>query len=223
VAFLTRPIFVIVVAGAAWVILGPSIKALLRKSPATSQAGGPRRRWTLPGRLDHHTAVTLVAILIAAIATWTATSWNFDAMLMPLTASCAALLFGCLTLAQQMLTGSDPGAMSLAPHELGDAGGLKHSADLPARTLLLRALRFFLWLGGALGLATLIGLLPGLFVLMLLLTRLEFRESWRTSVILSVLMSVALWFVFGWIFETPWPLSVLGDYWPHLRAVTRIL
>jgi TctA family transporter len=219
VAFLERPVLILSFLAALWVIVGPTIRGFFRKDKAVKTRQARKISW----RIDHHNGITLVVIAGIAIATWTATKWNFDAKLMPMTACIAGLIFSCLTLAQQMLTGTDPGAKELQPHELGDGAALKHSAELPANLLLARAARFFLVVAGALGLATLIGLLPAMFVLILVLARFEFKESWRTALLMAALMSVAIWFVFGWIFETPWPLSVLGDYLPHLRRATRIL
>ncbi|MFM0265436.1 tripartite tricarboxylate transporter permease [Paraburkholderia sediminicola] len=90
---------------------------------------------------------------------------------------------------------------------------------LPMSTVRARGFRFFLVIGGALGLAYLIGLLPALFLMMLLLARFEFGERWRTALLLSIAMTVALWLVFDLIFATPWPPSVLGDFMPALRSL----
>jgi hypothetical protein len=93
-----------------------------------------------------------------------------------------------------------------------------HAPPLPISTVRARGLRFFLTIGGALALAWMIGLLPALFLMMLLLARFEFAERWRNAVLLSVAMTLALWLVFDLIFATPWPPSLLGDYVPALRG-----
>jgi hypothetical protein len=54
---------------------------------------------------------------------------------------------------------------------------------------------------------------------MLLVARFEFGERWRTSALLSIAMTVALWLVFGRIFSTPWPQSLIGDWLPALRQL----
>ncbi|MFL9900689.1 tripartite tricarboxylate transporter permease [Paraburkholderia fungorum] len=90
---------------------------------------------------------------------------------------------------------------------------------LPMSTVRARGFRFFLAIGGALGLAYLIGLLPALFLMMLLLAHFEFGERWRNALLLSVAMTVALWLVFDLIFATPWPPSLLGDFVPALRGL----
>jgi putative tricarboxylic transport membrane protein len=218
--FFTRPVVAVVLLAALWVILGPSIKAFLRMSRPEKQAARQRGLPTLVRRFDHHTAFTLLLIVVSGFAVWVATAWDFYAKLMPLTAGCAALSFGCLTLFQQMLAGNEVVAVTSGPHGPAYESPL-HSLSEPI--FRIRALRFFLWVAGVLGVAALIGLLPALFVLMLLLARLEFHESWRTSAVLSVGMTFALWLVFGRIFSTPWPPSVLGDFVPYLREVSRLL
>jgi putative tricarboxylic transport membrane protein len=89
----------------------------------------------------------------------------------------------------------------------------------PISTVRARGLRFFAAIGGALGLAYLIGLLPALLLMMLLLARFEFGERWRHALLLSVATAIALWLVFDLIFATPWPPSLLGDFVPQLRAL----
>jgi putative tricarboxylic transport membrane protein len=218
--FFTRPVVAVVLLAALWVVLGPSIRAFLRMSRPEKQAARHRGFPRLVRRFDHHTAFTLLLIVISGFAAWVATAWDFDAKLMPLTAGGAALCFGCLTLFQQMLADNEVVAVTTGPHGPAYEAPL-HGLSGPV--FRIRALRFFLWLAGVLGVAALIGLLPALFVLMLLLARLEFHESWRTSAVLSAGMTFALWFVFGRIFSTPWPLSVLGDFVPYLREVSRLL
>jgi TctA family transporter len=220
--FFTRPVVVAVLLAALWVILGPSIRAFLKMSRREKQA--VRHLPAFVGRFDHRTAFTMLLIAVAAVAGWFALDWTFDAKLMPMTACGAALCFGCLTLVQQMLSSPDAVAATPTAHGMVDGPALKaHALDLPAAILRQRALRFFLWLAGVLVVAALIGLLPALFVLMLLLARLEFGESWKTSAVLSVGMTFALWFVFGRIFSTPWPSSVAGDFVPYLREASGLL
>jgi TctA family transporter len=224
ISFLTRPIVIAVLLAAFWVILGPSIKKLLRTAGQEEQISRHRRFPVLVHRFDHHTAFTLTLVVITAVATWIATGWPFNAKLMPLTACCAALCFGCLTLFQQMSSSDEVALEKPVLHTIADAPALDaQTSGLAAPVMRLRALRFFLWLAGTLGVAALIGLLPALCVLMLLLARLEFRESWRISILMSVGMTAALWFVFGRIFATPWPLSVLGDFVPYLGEVSGLL
>lgn len=220
--FFTRPVVVVVLLAALWVILGPSIRAFLKMSRREKQAA--RHLPAFVGRFDHHTAFTMLLIAVAAVAGWFALDWTFDAKLMPMTACGAALCFGCLTLLQQMLSGREAARQTSGPRGMADGPALEaHALHLPAPILRARALRFFLWLAGVLAVAALIGLLPALFVLMLLLARLEFGESWKTSAVLSVGMTFALWFVFGRIFSTPWPSSVAGDFVPYLREASGLL
>ena len=217
-AFLTRPMLDLAFLAAGWVILGPTIRGFFRRSGRVKATRG----WVFASRFDVQTGVTLSIIALSAAAIWSTTAWNFNARLMPLTACIAALIFASLTLAQQMLV--DEPVVDKGPQARmieSEAFGL--GGDLPKAVVGERALRFFAWLVGALGLASVIGLLPALFAMILLMARFEFRERWHLALMLSVLATFALWAVFGKIFETPWPPSLLGDYLPALRAATRVL
>jgi hypothetical protein len=63
-----------------------------------------------------------------------------------------------------------------------------------------------------------IGLLPGIFFLILLHSRFEFGERWRTAVISAVATTVLSWVVFDQIFSLVWPQSILGEVMPAFRA-----
>jgi putative tricarboxylic transport membrane protein len=213
-AFLMRPVVVLVLLGAAWVIFGPMLRALLQRRPA----GASRKafRFGLDLRFDQHVLFTAALIAIAIAAILTSLQWQFAARLMPLTAAIAALTFGCLALAEQFL-GIE------IPHE--PAGALSSGKLVPQkfdRIFGLRAFRFFLWFAGTLAVAALVGLLPALFVMLLLIMHFEFGESIVVALIVAGTMTLAQWSVFGWLFETPWPLALLGDYLPRLRSITAL-
>ncbi|MFL9965280.1 tripartite tricarboxylate transporter permease [Paraburkholderia sediminicola] len=257
----TRPIVVVVLLAALWVVLGPSIKGLRHAAKQGRLASGARFRIR---RLDHQSLFTIVLICTVIAAIWTASDWAFGAKLMPMTAACAALFFSCLVLIEQVVArdvsrggrefvpnvvpAAAVGAMGVEAHAVptapsasanapaltrmgssaadpaqarfaSSAGEPEIESALPVATVRARGFRFFLAIGGALALASLVGLLPALLVMMLLLARFEFGERWRIAIVLSVSMTVALWLVFDLIFSTPWPPSLLGDLVPQLRAM----
>ncbi len=136
-----------------------------------------------------------------------------------MTAASAALLFCVLVFLRQLVTIEGGTVVAEASnahaHELP-----QHAEPVPAHVVRSRGLRFFLWITGALALGYGIGLIPALFVFMLLLARFEFGERWRTSLLLSVVMTVALWVIFDRIFAITWSPSILGNMVPALRDAT---
>ncbi|SAL42971.1 Tripartite tricarboxylate transporter TctA family protein [Caballeronia peredens] len=271
----TRPVVVVILLAALWVVLGPTIKGLRKtwrgRSQATSR-GAPSFKLRVRG-FDWQIVFTLAmtALVIAAMAV--ARDWAFAARLMPMTSAVAALVFCCIVLIEQLFTRevntreTEPSLSMDASAPMGKlamAGAGAHFSEprasvdtqpgnaiakthasatantsfgahgepsthdglastLDTRTIYLRGMRFFAWIAGALGVATVIGLLPALLIFMVLVARFEFGERWRTSAVLSIAMTVALYLVFGRIFSTPWPQSLIGDWWPALRQLGGIV
>ncbi|BAN27297.1 tripartite tricarboxylate transporter permease [Caballeronia insecticola] len=272
----TRPVVVLILLAALWVVLGPTIKGLRKtlreRSQTTSRGAALSFKLRVRG-FDWQIVFTLTmtALVIAAMAV--ARDWAFAAALMPMTCAGAALVFCCIVLIEQMFTreaktrDTDASLLMDASAPMGKlamAGAGAHFSEprasidtqsnnaiaktnagatasanfgthgepsmhdglastLDTRTIYLRGVRFFAWIAGALGAATIIGLLPALLIFMLLVARFEFGERWRTSAVLSIAMTVALYVVFGRIFSTPWPQSLIGDWWPALRQLGGIV
>ncbi len=217
-----RPVVVVVLGGAAWVVLRP-VLAATRRILATS---GPRAKLPKP-RLTWNVAFTAVVVGVVVLALINSLDWPVHARLVPLAAGGVALVFGCGTLLVEMFARwRGPQAHSDIPASLADRieiPKIDRIPDTPAAVLQGRALRFFLWLGGMVLAVTLIGILPGLCVAMLLITWLEFRERFRAAAMLTVGMTLAFWLLFDRVFATPWPDAVAGDIWPWLRDATHLL
>ncbi|SAK54591.1 Tripartite tricarboxylate transporter TctA family protein [Caballeronia fortuita] len=271
IGLFARPVVIVILLAALWVVLGPTIKGLRKTLRARSQTPS---RGAMPmfrlrvRRLNWQIAFTMMLTALVIVAMTFARDWAFAARLMPMTSACAALVFCCIVLIEQLFTrdvvasGTSTTPSFEASASMGDlamAGAGVHfseprinadaqlnviakanaSADanaslgahgdpslhdglassLDTRTIYIRGMRFFAWIAGALATAAVIGLLPALLIFMLLVARFEFGERWRTSAMLSIAMTIALWLVFGRIFSTPWPQSLIGDWLPALRQL----
>jgi ABC-type sugar transport system permease subunit len=86
-----------------------------------------------------------------------------------------------------------------------------------------RTLRHFGWMVAFLAVAYAIGLLPGLFLLILLHSRFEFGERWRTALISAAAVIGLSWLMFDRIFALVWPQSILSDMVSNLPAGLHIL
>lgn len=219
--FFARPIVVIILLAALWVIIGPSIRKWFksRKSEKQVSEARPAYRFGLR-RFDAHTVFALVMFLFPVAAIWSSRDWVYGAKLMPMTAASAALLFCTLILLREVFTlnaGATTTRMAGAHAELGHEMP-NHGPDLPSQLVRQRAWRICGWLVGGLIAMFCVGLLPALLVLMFLLAYFEFGEHWKKSLSLAVVMTIALWLIFGQVFGMTWPRSWLGDVVPILRA-----
>jgi hypothetical protein len=142
---------------------------------------------------------TLAIIAGVLLALWQSSDWPLEAKLVPHTAAYVVLLFASLNLVTVLFFTPAVGRT--------DGGGLGP-----------RGLRHFGWLVAFLAVALLIGLLPGLFVLIVLQSRFEFGERWRGSAVAAAAMCGFCWLVFDRVFALPWPQSLIGDAFPALRA-----
>jgi TctA family transporter len=82
-----------------------------------------------------------------------------------------------------------------------------------------RALRHFGWCVFVVVAATLIGLLPALFVFLIGYSVTEGREKWLTALVVAVLTSAAWYLLFHQLLKVPWPAALLGDLFPALRSI----
>jgi len=144
-----------------------------------------------------------------------AADWELGARLVPVVVGSAGLLFVGLQLATSMLTRRKPlpGEPATASMDLQT-----DFSDLSASDVRRRALRYFSWCLFVVIAATVIGLLPALFVFLAGYTLTEGRERWSTALVVAAVTSMAWYFLFHQILRVPWPASLLGDFLPALRA-----
>jgi len=202
-----RPIVLVILAVTLWIVLGP-LKDNARDLFRTFSSGRhPRPQFNL--------AVAFNAALLAvvAIALWQTLDWPWEAKLVPNTAAYIVLIFATLNLLTEL--------WFVPSAKAGDATGAAHGAMdtmLMENAPLGRSLRHFAWMVCFLAVAYGVGLLPGLFFLILLHSRFEFGERWRTAVISAVSVTVLSWLIFDRVFALVWPQSVLSQAVPALRA-----
>jgi TctA family transporter len=91
--------------------------------------------------------------------------------------------------------------------------------DLDARTIFIRAARYFGWLLFFFGAASVIGLLPAMFFYLVGYMRFEGKESWKLILYIAVPMAVASYALFHTLLLVTWPQTVLGDFFPELRSI----
>lgn len=100
-----RPIVIVVLLGALWVVLGPSIKGLRHAAKQGRLTSGMQFRIK---RVDRQSLFTIMLICAVVAGIWSASDWAFGAKLMPMTSACAALFFTCLVLIEQVIARDVP-------------------------------------------------------------------------------------------------------------------
>ncbi len=150
----------------------------------------------------------IVCVVVAA-------DWELGARLVPVVVGTAGLLFVGLQLATTMVLRPtpQPGVSDKPSMDLQ-----ADFADLSAIDVRRRAIRYFGWCLFVVVAATVIGLLPALFVFLLGFTLTEGRERWVVALAVAVLTSAAWYFLFHHVLRVPWPASWLGDLLPALRS-----
>ncbi len=90
---------------------------------------------------------------------------------------------------------------------------------IETKVMLTRAITYFAWLLGFVGLAALFGMLPAVFLFVILYMRIEGKEPWRLTMSCAFGLVLFAWFLFDYLLALPWPQTVIGDIIPALKGV----
>jgi putative tricarboxylic transport membrane protein len=212
--WMLRPVVLAVFAGAAWVIL-PPMKQHLASTVATF------RHFSLSALSFGWNAVFSSATIVTVLfALWIGRDWPAAARFVPTAAAIIALLFASLNLMTEVFGGKQVIAAGTAEQP---AMPQARAIAPPSPFWRSRALRFFGWLVGFLIVSAGVGVLPALFLLVLLQMRFEFKEGWRSALAASCTATLLIWVLFDRTFALPWPQSLLGDMVPALRDITGLV
>jgi putative tricarboxylic transport membrane protein len=96
------------------------------------------------------------------------------------------------------------------------------TGHLPVREIVVRAALFFGYLIGFMGVMAVIGLIPtvGLFVIFFM--RHEARERWSLVIPYAAVLVVFIWFAFDYFMAVPWPPTLIGQWFPALKAIPSV-
>ena len=213
-SWMLRPVVIGIAILIAWALyrpLGETVRRLAHQFRHLSRAHlrlKPRAMFTL----------SFIVLILAALVT--SSDWPPIEQIVPRTACWAALIVALLNLVTEIFGADEAEA---APPPAGVHAPLPESAPLPGAVAAKRALEFFLWLGGLVGLAALIGFIPAIGVFVFIYMGIGFREPvWRAAVF-GAAMTLFCYAVFDRGLSVPWPQAVLGDWVPALRDASGLM
>lgn len=194
------------------------VRALAPVGAAVSAPGESRRevqqgtassvdRIVVPG-------IWLVMGLFFLTALLTSTHWAFAARLMPQTVAGVGLLVVILS-GIGMAMKARAGERIVEPRKASESDPLE---GLPDREVYKRIGIAALWLVAIFVGVLLIGLLPTMFLYMLLYMRLEGKQPWLRTILIVGIIWAAMFVLFDQTLNVPWPQSYLGNAFPALRA-----
>jgi len=217
--WLARPIVVALLALAVYGLLRPLIDDV-------KQHGGFTRLVTGFGR-PHFRAHNLFHVFMIMVVGWmvfAALAWPTNAKIVPLIVGSLALACATIGLLNEMFRPPEA-AHGLADGTKAEIQQTIHmdlesdTGHLDTWVILRRAGIFFGWLIAFMASMAVIGLIPTVPIFVVGYMRLEGREPWRLVLPQAAGLTVFIYVVFERLLNIPWPQTLLGMWFPALRAI----
>jgi TctA family transporter len=214
-----------------FLLLVMALLGLLRPLIQEARArGGFSKLMTVFGRPTFQPSDLFYLLVIGMIGymLYTATAWDFRARVAPMIVGAAALVFAVLSFANQILRRPGQGQAAALGMVRADGSREMHMdlhtdlGDLTTRTVLARAGTFFAWLLAFMGSMATIGLIPTIPVFVVAYMRLEGRERWTLIVPQAAALTVLVYWVFHRFLTIPWPATLIGQWFPALKAIPSV-
>jgi putative tricarboxylic transport membrane protein len=212
IGWLLRPVVVVILVLVGWALYRP-LSEIMRSVIAELRQVGSH-----PLRLSASAAFTLAIIAFIGTAIALSLDWPAAAKPVPLTACYMALTAAALNLVnelfgkEQAARGNVDGGVSVggpvADKDYGMAGS----------TVRRMAAIYFVWLAGLMALVAVVGFIPAIALFILAYMWLGFEEPLVHSALYGVATALLCWGLFHKLLAVAWPQSLLGDYFPALRA-----
>ncbi|TMK01265.1 MAG: tripartite tricarboxylate transporter permease [Alphaproteobacteria bacterium] len=223
-SWMLRPIVVLLFALAILGLIRPLLQDIRSQ-------GGLGRMLTSFQRPTFHPSQLFTMFMIALIGAAVVASlqWDFSAKIVPLVVGTVALCAAVLSLFNEMCrkpaAAAAEGPAEHAEHEVGEKIHMdlvSDTAHLPVREIVMRGGLFFGYLIGFMAVMATIGLIPtvGLFVVFFM--RHEAKERWSLVIPYAVVLVLFIWFAFDYFMAVPWPPTLIGQWFPLLKAIPSV-
>ncbi|MDR5815479.1 MULTISPECIES: tripartite tricarboxylate transporter permease [unclassified Caballeronia] len=206
--WLARPVVIVLLGLAALVFFKPLFTALRSGGFAQFKPSGSVH-------FKREDLVHVFFIIVGIYMLASSQDWLLMARIGPTVVASILVIAGTLSLAYKVFVIPAHGVARASSGVHMDVSG-DHDEQLPVRTVLKRAARFFSWFLAFLACMSVIGMLPTVPLMIVAYMRIEGRESWKLSLILAACVTVFLYIVFDQILHIPWPESFLGQWLPGL-------
>jgi hypothetical protein len=135
-----------------------------------------------------------------------------------------ALVAAVLNLVNELFGPEEKAAPRGDPGMKAGAQGA-HIPDLGVADAVVRwrATIFFVWMAAFIALVFLVGFIPAITLFVFAYMCFGFGEPWATALGYSVATTLVCYVLFHWALAVAWPPSLLGDFFPALRAATRLI
>jgi putative tricarboxylic transport membrane protein len=223
VSWMTRPVVMVMFGMALLSLLGPVLQDIREHHGVKSMLssfGKPRLTWN---NLFPFALLSLFGVMLLQ-----STAWAFEARIIPTIVGTGALLFGTLSLANDIFGGHRDQGESLADKakavvtqkiHMDIASNISH---LPTSTILIRGFLFFGWMVAFLCSMAVIGLIPTVPIFVTAYMRLEGTEKWRHCALMALIMTTLVYVVFDQLLSIPWPATYLGTYFPYFKFIPSV-
>jgi hypothetical protein len=172
---------------------------------------------------------TMFMIALVGSATSMALRWDFSAKIVPLVVGTVALCAATLSLFNEMCrrpaAARVEGMAERAEHEVGEKIHMDLTSDtghLSVREIILRGALFFSYLIGFMGVMAVIGLIPTVALFVIFFMRYEGKERWSLVIPYAATLVFFIWFAFDYFMAIPWPPTLIGDWFPALKAIPSV-
>jgi TctA family transporter len=222
ISWMLHPVVMVMFTMAALSLMGPllqDIRAHHGLRAMLTDFGRPRIT------MDNLFPAALLSLF--AVMLYQSLGWSFEARIIPSIVGTGAVLFGGLSLANDMFRRA-PGEGGLADKAKAVISEKIHmdiaskTAHLPGDIILIRGFIFFGWMVAFLGSMSLIGLIPTVPIFIIAYMRLEGGEKYRHALIMAAVMLTLIYVVFDQLLAIPWPPSLLGDWFPALKMIPSV-
>jgi hypothetical protein len=223
-SWMLRPIVVLLFALAILGIVRPLLQDVRSQ-------GGVRRMLSNFQAPTFHPSQLFTMFMIVLIGSAVAASlrWDFSAKIVPIVVGVAGLTAAALSLFNEMCRKpAVVGAEGLAEHTQHEVEQKIHmdltsdTGHLPVREIIVRAAWFFGYLIGFMTVMAVIGLIPTVAVFVVFFMRYEARERWTLVIPYAVILVVFIWFAFDYFMAVPWPPTLIGQWFPALKAIPSV-
>jgi TctA family transporter len=223
-SWMLRPIVMILFALAILGIVRPFLQDVRSQ-------GGLKRMVTNFQAPRFHPSQLFTMFMIVLIGSAVAASfrWDFSAKIVPIVVGVVGLTAAALSLLNEMCrkpaVAGVEGMAEHAQHEVEEKIHMDLTSDtghLPVREIIVRATWFFGYLIGFMAVMAVIGLIPTVAVFVVFFMRYEARERWSLVIPYAVILVVFIWFAFDYFMAVPWPPTLIGQWFPALKAIPSV-